>query len=79
MYELATGKEVQMPGAYDEFSERSFPSYPGGTEKQRQLRDLLRSKMEAHGFTVDGNEWWHFDLNDWRSYRIQNVGFSEIK
>lgn len=79
LYELATGKEVQMPGAYDEFSERSFPSYPGGTEKQRQLRDLLRSKMEAHGFTVDGNEWWHFDLNDWRSYRIQNVGFSEIK
>ena len=43
------------------------------------MRDLLRSKMEAHGFTVYDYEWWHFDYNDWRSYKIQNIEFSEIK
>ncbi len=79
LYDLATGKEIQMPGVYDETSERSYPDYKGGTEEQRKMRDLLRSKMEANGFTVYEFEWWHFDFNDWRSYRIQNIPFSEIK
>jgi D-alanyl-D-alanine dipeptidase len=79
LFEMATGKEVDMPGVYDEMTERSFPTYKGGTEQQRNMRDLLRSKMEANGFTVDGNEWWHFDFKDWKSYRIQNIQFSEIR
>jgi D-alanyl-D-alanine dipeptidase len=79
LYEVTTGKEVQMPGAYDEQTERSYPNYGGGTDEQRKMRDLLRSKMEAHGFTVYEYEWWHFDYNDWRSYKIQNIQFSEIK
>jgi len=79
LYDVKTGKEVQMPGVYDEQTERSYPNYKGGTEEQRNMRDLLRSKMEAHGFTVYDYEWWHFDYNDWRSYRIQNIQFSDIK
>ncbi len=79
LYELATGKQVEMTGKYDEMSERSYPDYAGGTAEQRQMRDLLRSKMEAHGFTVYEYEWWHFDYQDWRSYRIENIQFSEIK
>jgi D-alanyl-D-alanine dipeptidase len=43
------------------------------------MRDLLRSKMEANGFTVLENEWWHFDYNDWHSYPIQDIPFSQIK
>ena len=79
LYDLATGKEIQMPGVYDETSERSYPDYKGGTDEQRKMRDLLRSKMEANGFTVYEFEWWHFDFNNWKSYRIQNIPFSEIK
>jgi D-alanyl-D-alanine dipeptidase len=79
LYDVATGKEVQMPGVYDEQTERSYPNYKGGTDEQRRMRDLLRSKMEAHGFTVYDYEWWHFDYNDWRSYKIQNIPFSKIK
>jgi D-alanyl-D-alanine dipeptidase len=78
LYDLATGKQVEMPGDYDEMSERSYFDYPGGTEAQRNARDLLRSKMEAHGFTVYKVEWWHFDYNDWKNYPIQNVSFHEI-
>ncbi len=78
LYDIATGKEVQMTGEYDEMSERSYPDYAGGTEAQREARDLLREKMEAHGFTVYKFEWWHFDYNDWKSYRIGNIQFSEI-
>jgi D-alanyl-D-alanine dipeptidase len=79
LYEIATGKEVQMTGVYDEMSERSYPNYTGGTAEQRKMRDLLRSKMEAHGFSVYEYEWWHFDFSDWKSYRIGNIQFSDIK
>lgn len=78
LYDIATGKEVAMPGEYDETSERSYPDYKGGTDEQRRMRDLLRSKMEAHGFKVYEYEWWHFDYQDWKSYRIQNIPFSAI-
>ncbi len=79
LYEIATGKEVQMTGIYDEMSDRSYPNYTGGTVEQRKMRDLLRSKMEANGFSVYDYEWWHFDFNDWKSYRIGNIQFSAIK
>ncbi|PHS67967.1 MAG: D-alanyl-D-alanine dipeptidase [Flavobacterium sp.] len=79
LYDLTTGKEIQMTGEYDEMSERSYPNYKGGTTEQRELRDLLRTKMEANGFTVYKYEWWHFDFQGWETYRIQNIQFSEIK
>ncbi|WP_347157939.1 M15 family metallopeptidase [Pontibacter chitinilyticus] len=79
LYELATGREVQMTGAYDEMSERSYSNYTGGTAEQRQLRDLLRRTMAAQGFTVLSNEWWHFDYKDWKAYPILDIPFSEIK
>lgn len=79
LYDLATGQIIQMTGEYDEMTERSYPNYTGGTDEQRKMRDLLRSKMEANGFTVYEYEWWHFDYKDWKSYRIQNTPFSDIK
>jgi len=79
MYELATGRPVQMPSGYDEFSERAHPGYTGGTERQRALRDLLRRTMEAEGFTVDLGEWWHFDYRDWARYPVLNVPFEQIR
>jgi zinc D-Ala-D-Ala dipeptidase len=79
LYDLATGKEIEMTGVYDEMSERSYPDYKGGTDEQRKMRDLLRSKMEANGFTVYPYEWWHFDFNGWEQYHIGNIPFSEIK
>ena len=78
LYDLATGKEIEMTGVYDEMSERSYPDYQGGTEQQRKMRDLLRSKMEANGFTVYPYEWWHYDFNGWEHYHIGNIPFSKI-
>ncbi len=78
LYNIATGKLVQMTGGYDEMTTRSYPNYEGGTQEQRDARDLLRGKMEAHGFVVYEFEWWHFDFKDWKSYRIENIPFSEL-
>src|SRR5207248_9037443 len=41
MYDLKTGREVEMTGGYDEMSQRSYPNYSGGTAEQRARRDLL--------------------------------------
>jgi len=78
LYDLATGTEVAMPSAYDETSERASPDYRGGTAEQRERRDLLRSAMEKEGFTVEPNEWWHFNYKDWREYPILDIPFEEI-
>jgi D-alanyl-D-alanine dipeptidase len=78
LYDLATGKPIEMVGVYDEMSERSYPGYPGGTSLQRWHRDLLRSAMEQQGFEVYEFEWWHFDYKDWRRYPILNLTFDQI-
>jgi CubicO group peptidase (beta-lactamase class C family)/D-alanyl-D-alanine dipeptidase len=78
LYDLKTGRPVQMPGVYDEFSDRSFPFYPGGTSLQHWYRDFLRREMEAQGFVVNESEWWHFDYRDWQKYAIGNQRFEAI-
>ena len=78
LYALDTGRPVEMTGGYDEFSNRSYPYYPGGTDLQRWHRALLRHAMEDAGFTVYEAEWWHFDFNDWKQYPIGTATFEEI-
>jgi len=78
LYDLATGKPVEMPGLYDEMSPRSYPNFPGGTSLQRWHRDLLRRAMESEGFAVNESEWWHFDYKDWKSYGLLNVPFEHL-
>lgn len=78
LYVLATGAVVEMPGLYDEMSERSAPDYPGGTASQRALRDRLRRAMEAERFSVEPTEWWHYDFHDWARYRIGNQRFEAL-
>jgi D-alanyl-D-alanine dipeptidase len=78
LYDLKTGQAVEMPGAYDEMTERSYPDYKGGTAEQRARRDLLRAAMESHDFTVEPNEWWHFNYKDWKEYPILDIAFADI-
>ena len=78
LYDLKTGKPVEMVSTYDETTDRAYPNYPGGTSLQRWQRDLLRSAMESEGFTVYEAEWWHFDYKDWQRYRIGNQRFEEL-
>ena len=72
LYDLNSGKPVEMPSDYDEFTERAHPDYQGGSAASRQARDTLRAAMEAEGFKVYENEWWHFDFHGWEDYPILN-------
>jgi D-alanyl-D-alanine dipeptidase len=79
MFDLKTGRFVEMPTDFDDFTDKASPNYEGATETQKANRDLLRRSMEAEGFTVNRNEWWHFDYKDWEKYAIYDIAFSEVK
>ena len=68
-----------MPSDFDEFTERASPNYQGGTAEETKNRELLRKLMEAEGFTVNKNEWWHFDYKDWESYAIYDISFDDAE
>ncbi len=79
LYDLKTGKEIKMPCEYDEFSERAYPSYSGGTKEESKMRDYLIHKMqESMLFSVHSNEWWHFDYRNCDKYPILDLSFDEL-
>lgn len=79
LYDLKTGQPVSMVSGYDEFSDRAYVAYLGGTSEQRCHREILHRAMEEEGFTVYEAEWWHYDYRDWRQYPILNVTFEELQ
>ena len=79
MYDRAFGTAVVMPSGYDEMTRRAYPDYQGGPPDARGRRDLLRAVMERHDFTVEPNEWWHFNFKDWKEYPILDIPFDGIK
>ncbi len=79
LFDLKTGKLVEMPTDFDDFTDKASPTYDGATKIQKKNRELLRKMMEAEGFTINQNEWWHFDHKDWEKYAIYDIAFSEIK
>lgn len=64
LFDMSTGKEVDMGGAFDYFGELSHPGYTGITVEQSANRRLLREAMQAQGFVPAKTEWWHFRLAD---------------
>jgi D-alanyl-D-alanine dipeptidase len=59
--ELATGRELDMGGAFDEFSAVSHTANASGTVAGN--RAILGEAMAAEGFVNYVNEWWHFSFN----------------
>ncbi len=78
LYDLKTGKEVQMPSGFDEMNEKAYTAYPDGSEESRRARDLLQWTMKENGFTGIKNEWWHFNHLTQHSYPVMNFTFEEI-
>ena len=64
------GRELPMPSAYDEFSERAHRDYAGGTPEQTQNRAILEQAMQSGGFHGISTEWWHFDDTDAKNYPV---------
>ena len=64
LFDMRTGKDVDMGSPFDFFGEISHPDYRGITPEQYENRMLLRGCMLRHGFRPVPEEWWHFTLEN---------------
>lgn len=76
LFDMRTGKEVDMGGTFDWFGIESHPDFGGNpytgkytpnskiTAEQFHNRMILREAMIRHGFKPVSTEWWHFTLKD---------------
>ena len=76
LFDMRSGKELDMGGTFDWFGSESHPDCggdpvtgvyrPNDTISARQFanRMVLRSAMLRHGFKPLDSEWWHFTLRD---------------
>lgn len=76
LFDMKTGKDVDMGGTFDWFGEESHPDFSGDpetlyfdpegglTSEQFYNRMMLRAAMMRHGFKPFSTEWWHFTLED---------------
>ena len=65
LFDMDTGKELDMGGTFDYFGELSHPDYVGDlTQEQIENRNTLRDIMVENGFKPLDTEWWHFTLAD---------------
>lgn len=62
LLDMKTGREVDMGGPFDLFSEVSHPDYKGITQEQYENRMFLQRMMVRGGFVPIDCEWWHFTL-----------------
>ena len=69
----ASGRELLMPSAFDEFSERSHLDFMAATPEALRNRQTLQAVMRQVGFSSVTTEWWHFDAPEWRDYEVSNM------
>ena len=62
LFDMRTGREVDMGGPFDYFGERSHFSFASLSPEQQAGRALLRQAMARRGFRPLETEWWHFTL-----------------
>ena len=62
LFDMKTGKEVDMGGPFDFFGERSHTDFSGVSPEQHASRMLLQRMMTDRGFEPYAGEWWHFTL-----------------
>ncbi|MDZ4714259.1 MAG: M15 family metallopeptidase [Cytophagales bacterium] len=74
-----TGKELEMPTAFDSFQKEAWPSTPVKNPIIRKNRDVLIAVMERNGFKVNASEWWHFDFIGWQKFNVMDIDFEELE
>jgi D-alanyl-D-alanine dipeptidase len=72
------GKELPMPSAFDDFTERAHREAPGIPKDAARNSKLLESTMQKHGFLPYPFEWWHFDFRDWKKHPPLDVPLDQL-
>jgi zinc D-Ala-D-Ala dipeptidase len=78
LVDLKTGKDLEMPTPFDDFSVKAGAFYSDLPLKVKENRDLLIQVMNKYGFSVFPSEWWHFDFRGWENYELMDLSFEEL-
>lgn len=76
---LKTGKEIQMPTYFDNFTDTAHHSFMNIPFDALQNRKMLKDVMEKYGFVLFETEWWHYSWPDNRKYEALDISFSDFK
>lgn len=63
--DLKTGKKLEMPTKFDEFSEKANTDFSDDTPEARKNAELLYNTMKENGFEPYSQEWWHYQDSDY--------------
>jgi len=75
---LNSGKELEMPSGYDDFTSRAGYAFTNLPPAAVSNRALLRAVMTGCGFIPFETEWWHFDDAGWTNYPILDVPLENL-
>jgi zinc D-Ala-D-Ala dipeptidase len=80
LYNLATGKIVDMPTAFDDFTEKAHHNYMQLDSAVISHRNILKQAMEKNGFVALATEWWHYSLpNAAKLFELLDIDFRNLK
>ncbi len=78
LIDLKTGKELPMPTAFDDFTEKAHVNYMQLDSNIIANRDLLKTVMERNGFTVLATEWWHYYFEKYEDDELLDIDFKDL-
>ena len=72
------GRELEMPTAFDDFTEKAAANSPHVTAEALKNRTTLQQIMTRHGFVLLPAEWWHFDDSNWQSFPVADTSIEQL-
>jgi len=78
LVDLKTGKELEMPTPFDDFSPAAFHGALNIDDFRIKNRALLKSTMEKYGFVPLETEWWHYSWQGASAYDVLDLSFKVL-
>ncbi len=76
---LKSGEELEMPTAFDDFTEKAHHGYMNLPKTALTNRAVLRSVMEKAGFVALETEWWHYALpKAANKFKLMDLSFRQL-
>jgi D-alanyl-D-alanine dipeptidase len=77
--ELTTGRELDMPTGFDDFTEKAWLNYSNLPAEVLRNREILVTVMKKYGFIPYEAEWWHYTFRGWKQFGILDVSFKDLR
>ncbi len=78
LVDLKTGKVLDMPTDFDDFSTAAFHGAANDDELRMKNRLLLKTTMEKFGFVALETEWWHYSWPGAAAYDVLDLSFKVL-